>query len=383
MAWSRMIGGMRNEALSQSVGRLAAWIVACVAWIPVAAPARAEGTLHDPREVRLAEVRQLTFAGENAEAYWSFDGQELIFQSAAPPYDCDQIFKLDPKRPGEKELVSTGKGRTTCAYFFPGDERILYASTHEADEACPPQPDRSQGYVWPIYSGYEIYSAAADGSDLRALTDNDTYDAEATVCAVDGSMVFTSTRDGDLDLYRMDADGGNVTRLTDTPGYDGGAFFNADCSQIVWRASRPQGDVLADYQRLLGQGLVRPSNLELFVARADGTEVRQLTYFGTGTFAPFFHPSGTRVLFSSNHGDPRGREFDIWAIDVDGTNLERITYTEGFDGFPMFSPDGQTLAFASNRNQGKPGETDVYVARWGGATRHRAGHSGPGGGSLP
>src|SRR5690606_17890031 len=184
------------------------------------------------------------------------------------------------------------------------------------------------------------------------------------VCPVDGSIIFTSTRDGDLELYRMDADGNNVVRLTSTPGYDGGAFFSADCKQIVWRASRPTGDALADYRRLLAQNLVRPSRLEIWVADADGSNARQITYLGAASFAPYFHPSGQRVLFSTNYPDPRGREFDIWSIGVDGTGLERITTAEGFDGFPMFSPDGTRLAFASNRNQANPGETDVYVARW-------------------
>lgn len=327
--------------------------------------AHREWSLKDTREVHLEDVRQLTFQGENAEAYWSPDGQELIYQSKSPPYECDQIFRVRPDKPSEKILVSTGKGRTTCAYFtYPGGDRILYASTHLADAACPPTPDFSQGYVWPIYPGYEIFSAALDGSDLVQMTDNEVYDAEATVCQVDGSILFTSTRDGDLDLYRMDADGSNVKRLTDAPGYDGGGFFSADCEQIVWRSSRPgEGKVLEDYQHLLTQGLIRPNKLELWVANADGSEARQITYLDAATFAPYFHPSGKKVLFSSNYGG-NAREFDIWSVDVDGSNLERITYTPGFDGFPMFSPDGKTLAFASNRNQGEPGETDVYVARW-------------------
>lgn len=330
----------------------------------LARPAAA-GSQHDPREKHLADVRQLTFQGENAEAYWSPDGEELILQATFPPYGCDQIFRLDPETPGELELVSTGKGRTTCAYFHADGERILYASTHLSSEECPPKPDFSLGYVWPIYPSFEIFSARADGSDLVALTENESYDAEATVCAVDGSIVFTSTRDGDLDLYRMDADGANVQRLTETPGYDGGAFFSPDCSQIVWRASRPrEGTELDDYRRLLGQGLVRPSKLELWIADADGGNARQITYLDAATFAPYFHPSGERILFSTNYGSERGREFDIWSVGVDGTGLQQITYTPGFDGFPMFSPDGHWLAFASNRNQGKPGETDVYVARW-------------------
>ena len=335
-----------------------------IAIVATASPLVA-GTLHDPREVHLADVVQLTFGGENAEAYWSPDGEELIFQSTSPPYECDQIFRMRPDKPGEKTLVSTGKGRTTCAYFvYPEGERVLYSSTHLGDEACPPRPDFSQGYVWPIYSSYEIFTALPDGSDLVQLTDDEFYDAEATLCAKDGSIVFTSTRDGDLDLYRMDKDGSNVKRLTHAPGYDGGAFFSPDCEHIIWRASRPaEGETLEDYQRLLKQGLIRPNKLELWIAKADGTEARQITYLDAASFAPFFHPSGKKVLFSTNYGGSP-REFDIWSVGIDGSGLERITYTEGFDGFPMFSPDGKWLAFGSNRNQGKPGETDVYVARW-------------------
>ena len=329
----------------------------------VAAPAAA-GVLHDPRETRLAEVRQLTFGGENAEAYWAFGGDRLSFQSTRPPFACDQIFVMPAPEAGEPVLVSTGKGRTTCAHFLPGDRKVIYASTDPTRAECPAPPDHSQGYVWPIEAAYELFVADLDGGTRTRLTENDAYDAEATVCATDGTIVFTSDRDGDLDLYRMAADGSDVKRLTRTPGYDGGAFFSADCSQLVWRASRPRGTELEDYQRLLAQGLVRPSKLELWVSDADGGNARQITDLGVASFAPFFTPDGQRILFSSNYGDPKGREFDIWAIGVDGAGLERITFTPGFDGFPMFSPDGRWLAFGSNRNQGKPGETDVYVARW-------------------
>jgi Tol biopolymer transport system component len=335
-------------------------------FILLASPAFAQsaGVLHDPRETHLADVRQMTSGGENAEAYWSPDGSELIFQRTYAPYQCDQIFRMPLSDPAALTLVSTGTGRTTCGYFTADGERVIFSSTHATSEACPATPDYSRGYVWPIYNSYQLYSANPDGSDLKALTDTPFYDAEATVCPKDGSIVFTSTRDGDLDLYRMDADGSNVKRLTDTPGYDGGAFFSADCSKIVWRASRPSGEALEDYRKLLAEGLIRPSALELYVANGDGTEARQVTYLGGANFAPYFFPDGKRIIFSSNHHDPRGREFDIFAVNVDGTGLERITYTEGFDGFPMFSPDGRYLAFGSNRNQGAPGDTDVYVARW-------------------
>jgi hypothetical protein len=326
-------------------------------------PAAPPPALADPREVHLADLQQLTFGGENAEAYWSFDGSQLIFQTTRAPYGCDQIMRMPADAPATPQLVSTGTGRTTCAYFLPGDDEVVYASTHHLGDACPPPPDHAQGYVWALYD-YDVYRAGVDGSNLRRLTERPGYDAEATVCAVDGSIVFTSDRDGDLELYRMNADGSDVRRLTHTPGYDGGAFFNHDCTRLVWRASRPDGKDLEDYQRLLGQGLVRPGKLEIFVGNADGTDARQVTYLDAASFAPYFFPSGDRLLFSTNYGDPNGREFELWAIDVDGTDLERITYRDGFDGFPMFSPDGTRLAFASNRNQGQPGETNVFVARW-------------------
>ncbi len=345
-------------------GRSVAAVAAIAAVLAVSTAAEEAKDLRDEREAHLADIVQLTFQGENAEAYWAPGGDELILQARFGDYGCDQIFRLDPAEPGKLDLVSTGKGRTTCAYFYPSGDRVLYSSTHLGGEACPPEPDRSRGYVWPLYSTYDVFSAKPDGSDLKRLTHHEGYDAEATTCSKDGSIIFTSTRDGDLELYRMDADGSNVKRLTHTPGYDGGAFFSADCSHIVWRASRPEGEVLEDFRRLLAEDMVRPGKLEIWVAKADGSNARQVTELGGAAFAPFFFPSGDRILFSSNHHDPQGREFDIWAIDVDGTNLEQITFTEGFDGFPMFSPDGKRLAFASNRNQGKPGETDVYVARW-------------------
>jgi dipeptidyl aminopeptidase/acylaminoacyl peptidase len=323
----------------------------------------------DPQEVHLSDLRQLTRGGENAEAYWSPDGAELTLQSTRPPYGCDQILRLradgsDPAA-GAATLVSTGKGRTTCSYFTADGKRVLYSTTHLAGPACPPNPDRSQGYVWALYPEYEIVSVRPDGSDLVRLTDNGFYDAETTVCPKDGSLIFTSTRDADLELYRMDAGGRNVRRLTDVPGYDGGAFFSPDCSKIVWRASRPKaGAELEDYKRLLGQNLVRPSKLEIWVADADGGNARQVTYLDAASFAPSFFPSGDRIIFSSNYGDPKGREFELWAVNVDGSGLERITFSPGFDGFPLFSPDGKRLAFSSNRNQGAPGETNVFVARW-------------------
>jgi len=333
---------------------------------PVAGPAGATSPVTLPTS-HLADVRQLTFGGENAEAYWSFDGNQLVLQARGPGEECDRIYRMDLRMPQPVAIpVSSGAGAATCSYFLPGDREVIYASTHVAAPACPPRPDRSKGYVWAIHPGYDIFRGAADGTGLRRLTDAPGYDAEATVCPKDGSIIFTSVRDGDLELYRMNADGTNQTRLTHTVGYDGGAFFNADCSKIVWRAARPKtADEEAEYKRLLAQNLVRPTKLEIWVANADGSDARQVTYLDAASFAPSFFPSGQRIIFSSNTGDPKGREFDLWAVDVDGGHLERITTEPGFDGFPMFSPDGTRLAFASNRATA-PGahDTNVFVARW-------------------
>jgi len=326
--------------------------------------AEPRGLLFPGEERHLANIRQLTFGGENAEAYFSADGKKLIFQSTRPPFLCDQIFVLDLET-NEVRLVSTGKGRTTCAYFFPKGDRIIYSSTHHVSPDCPPSPDRTRGYVWALYDGYDIFSARVDGSDLRQLTHTPGYDAEATISPDGKKIVFTSMRDGDPDIYVMDADGRNVKRLTRTPGYDGGAFFSPDGKRIVYRAHHPRNMAeLADFHALLKGGALRPMRLELYVMDANGSRQRQITNNGAANFAPFFHPSGRRIIFSSNHHDPARRNFDLFLINDDGTGLERITFNPTFDGFPMFSPDGRKLVFASNRNARTPGETNIFIADW-------------------
>lgn len=325
-----------------------------------------------PEETHFGRVVQLTTEGENAEAYWSFDGTKVSLQRRGTNEGCDRIYSMKLFEEGKRiespkmSQISSGQGATTCAHYLTGDEEVVFASTHLGGQTCPPKPDMSQGYVWALYDSYDIFRSNEDGTGLVRLTDTPGYDAEATVCSKDGSILFTSVRDGDIELYRMDRHGKNVKRLTFEPGYDGGAFFSADCSKIVWRASRPKpGKELEEFQGLLQKGLVRPGKLELYVANADGSEARQVTYLNAASFAPFFTPDANRIIFSSNGGDPKGREFDLWAIDVDGTNLERITYSKGFDGFPMFSPDGKYLLFASNRMTAE-GHTDtnLFLAEW-------------------
>jgi len=318
----------------------------------------------DARERRLANVRQLTSGGQNAEAYFDWTGTRLIFQSTRPPFGCDQIFTMRDDG-SDVRLVSTGKGRTTCSFFFPDGRRIIYASTHLAGPECPPAPDRSRGYVWPIYPSYEIFSADADGGNPKRLTYNDGYDAEGAISPDGRRIVFTSLREGDLDLYLMDADGSNVRRLTDRPGYDGGPFFAWDGRYIVFRAEHlDTAAELEEYRTLLRQSLVRPRHLEIFVMKADGTDVSQVTRNGAANFAPFMHPNSQQIIFSSNLHDPARRSFALYLVNVDGSGLERVTFADGFASFPMFSRDGSRLVFCSNRRASTPRELNVFLADW-------------------
>jgi Tol biopolymer transport system component len=316
-----------------------------------------------PQEKHLRNVKQLTFGGENAEAYFSSDGKKLIFQSTRDGHECDQIYTMDIDG-SDVKMISTGDGRTTCSYFFPGDKRILYSSTHLGGKQCPPRPDFSQGYVWAVYDTFDIFTANPDGSNVKQLTDTTGYDAETTINRR-GKLVFTSKRSGDLDIYTMDSDGRNVKRLTYELGYDGGPFWSYDGKQIVYRAYHPQSEKeKADYVALLKQNLIRPTVLDIWVMNADGSNKRQVTHLNKASFAPYFFPDGKRIIFSSNNADPKGRDFDLYMIKTDGTGMERVTYNNTFDGFPMFSPNGKKLVFASNRNSAKQGDTNIFIADW-------------------
>ncbi len=332
--------------------------------VPEAGAAADGAALAQPGETRLRNLRQLTFGGDNAEAYFSPDGERLVYQHRPNTEECDQIYTLDIDT-AERSRVSTGEGRTTCAYFYPAGDRILYSSTHHHDAACPVPPDMSMGYVWPVSPEYDVFVVDAGGGEPTQLTDVPGYDAEATVSPTGDRIVFTSVRDGDLELYSMNLDGSDVTRLTDRVGYDGGAFFSPDGTKIVWRAHYPETEeATADYQRLLEQGLIRPGELDIWVMNADGSDKRQVTDLPGANFAPYWHPSGDKILFSSNHQNPEGREFDLFLVNLDGTGLEQVTHSEGFDGFPVFSPDGTKLVFGSNRNNGGTRDTNIFIADW-------------------
>ncbi len=314
-------------------------------------------------EKHLRNIRQLTHGGENAEAYFSGDGKRLIYQSTRDGYPCDRIFTINIDGTGDT-LVSTGTGRTTCGYFYPGGKEILFASTHDAGPVCPPRPSYERGYVWPIYAGYDIYKGNADGTGLVNLTKSPGYDAEATI-APDGLVVFTSVRDGDMEIYSMKADGSSVRRLTNRQGPDGGPFFSWDGQRIAFRG-RPldAGKELDEYRSLLKEALWKPTQLEIYVMNRDGSHLSQVTRLGGANFAPSWHPDGKRLIFASNIADPKGRDFDVYLVNLDGSGLERVTFNQTFDGFPMFSPDGQHLVFSSNRNAKVEGETNVFIADW-------------------
>ena len=315
-------------------------------------------------EKHLANIKMLTDEGENAEAYLSFDEKKLIYQTSHGNIKCDQIFTMNIDG-SDKKMVSTGFGKTTCSYFLPGDKKIIYSSTHLADKNCPPPPDYSKGYVWKLHDSFDVFSANADGSDIKQLTFTKGYDAESTVSPLGDKIVFTSMRDGDPEIYIMDIDGSNQKRLTYEKGYDGGPFFSLDGTKIVFRASRPKTEKeLADYDDLVKNGLVRPTALELYVMDADGENIQQITNLGKASFAPFFFPDAKRIIFASNVNSENGRNFDLYKINVDGTGLEQITFNDTFDGFPMFTKDGKHLVFASNRFNKKQGNTNIFVADW-------------------
>lgn len=330
--------------------------------------------IHYPKERHLKNVKQLTFGGDNAEAYWSFDSKNIVFQSNNKAWglECDQIFTMSASKPLDSseipQLISTGLGRTTCSYFLPGNESIVYSSTHLGGEACPPSPnkeDHGGKYVWPVYSDFDIFAADLKGNQLAQLTNTPGYDAEPTVSPKGDKIVFTSTRNGDLDLYTMNIDGSEVKQVTFDLGYDGGAFFSPDGSKLIFRSSRPKTEeAIKEYKDLLANDLVMPTDMELYVCNVDGSDLRKITDLGSANWAPFFHPNGKKIIFSSNHHKKKHDSFNLFMINLDGTGLEQITYDGVFDAFPMFSPNGEKIIFSSNRNNKGTRDTNLFVADW-------------------
>lgn len=339
----------------------------------LAATAQEQQSLVYPDELHFKNMKQLTFGGDNAEAYFGFDNTHITFQRTDPKegIDCDRIYygNIDYKsdKPFSYKLVSTGRGRTTCAFLMPDKKHFLYASTHLSSDACPAVPDRTKikKYVWPIYESYDIFVADFKGKITKRLTNTPGYDAEGVVSPKGNKIVFTSMRNGDLDIYTMNIDGSNVQQITHEVGYDGGACFSPDGKRIVWRASRPKtAEEVIEYKELLAQGLVMPTRMEVFTANVDGTDVRQVTNLGKANWAPSFAPDGKRIIFASNHEYERGFPFNLYLINGDGTGLQRISHDSGFDAFPMFSPDGKKLIFSSNRNNKGGRDTNIFTCDW-------------------
>ena len=326
-----------------------------------------------PDEQHFKNVQQLTFGGDNAEAYFSYDNKWLIFQrtNAKEGIQCDQMFIGKVPAFGEKfeyKAVSSGKGRTTCGFFTKNGKHIIYASTHLGGDDCPPVPDRKKygnKYIWPLYSSFEIFMADLNGKIVKQLTHSPGYDAEATLSPDGKKMIYTSTKDGDIELYIMNLKTGKEKRITNTTGYDGGAWFSPDGKKLIWRASRPKTDVeIKEYKDLLAENLVAPTNMEVWVANADGTDAHQITSYGQANWAPAFFPDSKRIIFASNHEYKRGFPFNLYTINEDGTNLTKISRDKGFDAFPMFSPNGKKIVFCSNRNNGGTRDTNVFLADW-------------------
>ena len=341
---------------------------------PVFAQYATQDSVHFAGEKYFKNIRQLTFGGDNAEAYWSYDGKSIVFQKTNPKEGifCDQIFVAKvPVTDAQKftpKMIGTGKGRSTCAYFLPDGKHIIYASTHLGADTCPPVPDRSKygnKYIWPLYNSYDIFMADMSGKIVKQITSAKGYDAEATVSPDGKKMIYCSDKSGDLELYVMDLKSGKEMRVTNQLGYDGGAWFSPDGTKIVWRASRPKTpEAIKEYKELLAEGMVAPTNMEVFVANADGSNAKQITALGQANWAPNFTPDGKHIIFCSNQEYKRGFPFNMYLIDLEGKGLEKISRDKGFDAFPMFSPDGKKIIFASNRNNGGTRDTNLFVADW-------------------
>ena len=331
-------------------------------------------TVHYPEETHFRNLRQLTFGGDNAEAYFSYDGKYLVYQktSVKEGIPCDQIYigriPVSDKDQFVPKLVSTGKGRTTCAYFLPDGKHIVYASTHLGGDECPPVPDRSKygnRYIWPLYASYDIFMADTNGVIVKQLTHAKGYDAEATISPDGRKMIYTSDKDGDLELYIMDLKTGREKRITHTVGYDGGAWFSPDGKKIIWRASRPQSpEEIKEYKDFLAEHLVAPTRMEVYTANVDGSNMQQITRLGQANWAPIFMPDSKRILFASNHEYKRGFPFNLYMMNADGSNRVKVSRDKGFDAFAMFSYDGKKLVFCSNRNNGGTRDTNIFVADW-------------------
>jgi len=345
----------------------------CAAWSALNSPASAQNTNSASEARFLANTRQLTYDGRRSgEGYFSSDGKQIVFQSEREPGNpFYQIYILDLES-GDTHRVSPGIGKTTCAFFRPRTDEVLFASTHHDPEARAKQQaeldfratGKERRYSWDYDEQMEIYSAKRDGTQLRRLTNTYGYDAEASYSPDGTKIVFTSIRDAyppdklsaedqkrlKLDpsyfaeIYLMNADGSDARRLTSTRGYDGGPFFSPDGQRILWRRFNAEGTIA-----------------DIYTMKPDGSEVRRLTDFGCMAWAPFFHPSGQYVIFTANKLG--FSNFELFVVDAAGEREPvRVTFTDGFDGLPVFSPGGHRLCWTSNRTS--DAKAQLFLADW-------------------
>jgi len=362
---------MRVRILSFNIKNISTYILTLLCVIKISAQ-KADSLLYAD-EKHFKNVKQLTFSGDNAEAYWSYDDKHIIFQrkNEAENIDCDRMFIGNIPQNNEDSFVYkqiSFKGRNTCGYFLPDGKQVIYASTYLSGDSCPPVPDRTKygnRYLWPIYDTYDIFLADTSGKIIKQLTKTKGYDAEGTLSPDGTKMIFTSIRNGDLDLYVMDLTTQKVTQITHELGYDGGAWFSPDGKKIVWRASRPKApQEIADYKQLLSENLVAPTQMEVFIANADGSDAKQITHLGQANWAPNFTPDGKHIVFCSNYEYAHGFPFNMYLINLDGTGLEKVSHSNGFDAFPMFSYDGKKIMFSSNRTSGGGYNINLFMADW-------------------
>ena len=311
----------------------------------------------------LANVKQITQGGQNAEAYWAPDGKRLIFQATRDTSECDQQYIMNADG-SDMHMVSTGKGVTTCGYFLPDNKHIVYASTHEAGPSCPARPDRSKGYLWAVYPGFDIYLADDKGKIEKKLTDAAGYDAEATINFKNKKIIYTSMASGDLDLWTMNLDGSGKKQITKTEGYDGGAVFSRDGSKMAWRAYHPDTPKNKDLPGSI-EGKPDGSHEDGAVGGQRRRVERQAD-----------HQLRLRQLRADLHAgrqeDPvliqqakcDSRDFELYTINLDGTGLEQVTSYGGFTSFPEFSPDGKKIVFVSSYQSKSDYEFNVFTADW-------------------
>jgi len=321
----------------------------------------------EDRKMSIENVKQLSFQGDNGEAYFNSDDSKVIFQSKRNNNNCDKLYIVDINGNNLTEFVAND-GAFTCAYFSLDDRYIFFSSTMHLGSECPeiykdPNPRK---YIWPLRD-YEIFRY--DNGAVKQLTNYSGYNAETTTHPFEEKVIFTSLRDGDINLFEMDYNGENVKQITSEYGYDGGAFYSPNGENIVWRAWYPTSDEeISMWKNNLAKKFIESVPLDIYVAKNDGSEKQRLTSNGATNWAPSWHPDGKHIVFSSNMDDWRedynayGSNFELYMINIATKTLTRLTNNDTFDSFSVFSKNGKKIVFSSNRDAENPRNTNIFIA---------------------